>query len=89
LKEKVMKRFIAEVTFKGEFPLDMLRHDGAYPETSEDVRKIRESFNPRTRPRGPVTVKIGTAIIGGVAVSAFTVARWNSFGCEVRNIKRG
>lgn len=78
-----MKRVIAEITFTGEFPLDMLRYDGAYPENPEDVRKIRVSFDEKARPRGPVTVKIGTSIKECYVDRAFTVWRWKHFGCKV------
>lgn len=56
------------------FPLDMLRYDGAYPNTSDDVRKIMESLNLKGETSKEIT-------IGGTTPP--TIARWASFGWKV------
>lgn len=83
-----MKIFVAKVTFKGEFPLDMLRYDRASPSTSEDVLKIRHSFDFDTRSREPVEVEVVKYAERNVKkAGAFTVRRWESFGAKVEDVR--
>ena len=52
----------------GEFPLDMLRYDGAWPYSTEDVYKMRHDIRERRSIR-LVTGSDNSPCIG----------RWNSF----------
>ena len=75
--------YFATVTGNGRFPLDMLRHDGAYPRTEADAGIIESTFD-REHTIGGWSVRI-------VAISqhsprtwgAFTRGRWHSFGATV------
>lgn len=61
---------------RGMFPIDMLRYDQAWPSSSADADRIRESFTPGT---GPWEVKLSTA-----DRAAPTIARWASFNVQVQ-----
>lgn len=37
-----------EITGKGAFPIDMLRHEQCWPATDQDSKKIRFSLHPGT-----------------------------------------
>ena len=58
--------WIRKFTVRGTwgFPLDMLRYDGCWPSSGEDVvaihRSIKEAGNP-TEPHGVVAVTLTTA----------------------------
>lgn len=59
------------VTFRGPFPMDMLRHDQAFPRL--DGSPIARSFDPEHR-REVQTVEL-------VGLTPPTRDRWSSFGC--------
>ena len=66
-----------EVMGSGEFPIDMLRYDGAIPSRGIDAQAIMRSFDPG-RERQIIRL-----------MSVFhkpTVARWQSFGWLVGDI---
>lgn len=70
-----------EFTVSGEtsFPLDMLRFEGAYPSSSEDVFNIVESRNDE-RPAGRIFVNL----ISVHSKDWLPVqARWRTFGWRV------
>jgi hypothetical protein len=68
-----------KVMFSGPFPMDMLRHDCAYPRDTEDAQTIARSHNPdhvhndRVEGRGVYTVTL-------VGLITPTCDRWASFG---------
>lgn len=65
------------VTGTGVFPIDMLRHDSAWPATGEDAAAIEWGFTERIPRR---TVKLRS-------YREPTVARWSSFTWSVSAIK--
>ena len=69
---------IFTVEGNGEFPLDMLRYDEAYPLRQEDARKITDSIKGELR---KWKINLGTESSKDVAVQ-----RWNSFLIKVTNI---
>lgn len=81
------------VSFRGAFPLDMLRYDSCYPLGSDDVDKIHESWEGRgfvkneagkaTQFQG--TVRLQRRIENKREVP--TIGRWESFGCSVSQIE--
>lgn len=62
----------ALITWSGQFPLDMLRYDGCYPSRSEDAVAMASTIGQERR----------KAIVESTSSSGFTVARWESFGCD-------
>jgi hypothetical protein len=85
-----MKRTIISVTGMTVFPLDMLRHDHAFPCSSEDAKRVHEQIeNPTAynmkRPNW-ADREIKLAVEAGQEV---TVARWNSFGWSVDVVQVG
>jgi hypothetical protein len=65
----------------GDFPLDMLRHDRAYPADQESVAAIMAGLRwaaSRKRSREPLLVRL-------VSDRAPTSERWRSFGWIVRD----
>lgn len=73
-----MEYFKAKIIGRGEFPVDMLRHDACFPYSSADAATISRSFTDYDN--WEVTV----AKWGRNWQDDFTVARWNSFGCTVK-----
>jgi hypothetical protein len=73
-------RFEYEVEGLGDFPLDMLRHDQAYPADEESVEAILSGLAwaavKRKKVRSTVRVRL-------VSERAPTVERWRSFGWTV------
>lgn len=57
-----------------KFPLDMLRHDCAWPATSTDTDVIAKMAE-----RGGIS----TVVLQSDSARAPTAGRWNSFGCVV------
>jgi hypothetical protein len=60
------------VAGRGQFPIDMLRHDLCWPATSEDAAKIVDACVPELRV-GRYTVKINS-------YREPRIGRWESFG---------
>ena len=77
----VQKEYTITVSGVGPFPLDMLRYDGCFPDTSVDVEKIRGSFNIL----GPNKWSIRVVKISQQKWEP-TTKRWESFGWKVINI---
>lgn len=74
---------LAKVTVRlGEFPIDMLRYDRCMPNTETDSGLIRGSFEHHLRK--PLTVVVRQ--YSTVQFAPWTVARWQSFGCEIEPI---
>lgn len=73
---------------RGEFPIDMLRYDSCVPATEKDVmRMLNTLYGSDVYVEGPINrdVKLRRFYpVGGTA--APTVARWVSFGWEVREV---
>lgn len=63
---------IFKVSGSGEFPADMLRHDGAFPYTSADARILQEAFKARVIDSWEIVLESSFSY-------APTVARWKSF----------
>ena len=73
-------RFEYAVEGFGDFPLDMLRHDSAYPADPESVAAIMAGLRwaaSRKRSRELLVVRL-------VSQRAPTSERWRSFGWSVR-----
>ena len=70
-----MKMWEFEVRGSGYFPMDMLRYDGCYPATTDDV--LRMSDNEK----GWRTVRLFMPVSSKDIVP--TVGRWRSFGWQV------
>lgn len=68
LKTRAYRDMVWQVTGRGPFPVDMLRHDMAWPATSEDAIKLLD-IGPRT------------ITLCGLNQ---TPARWSSFGWKVK-----
>ncbi len=67
----------------GAFPVDMLRHDAAWPCTQEDVQKITDSLSAEVRHEWR---KAGTRrlLVHVQSYTDPTVGRWESFGWRVK-----
>lgn len=73
------------ITFKvrgrGNFPIDMLRYDSAWPTSAEDAAKITDSFGQFTRApgerRAPWEISLTSIVL------APTIGRWESFNVKV------
>ena len=83
-------RHEAQVTFRGAFPLDMLRYDCSYPATSTDVGAIGDSLDSYERQERYRTTPPGAGLDTTVRICAisdrkphFSIERWKSFGCTV------
>jgi hypothetical protein len=72
------KIYRLNVTWRGPFPIDMLRHDYAWPRQTEDGARIAASFVPSEGP-GRSLRECELVCLGHP-----TVDRWRSFGCGVR-----
>ena len=71
--------FFATVTGRGNFPIDMLRHDSCYPRTESDAAAIERTFSPSY-----AIESWSVRIVRVAAVAAhFTDARWHSFGVDL------
>ena len=62
------------VTGRGEFPVDMLRYDGAWPANGEAADKLREHHSSQAT--GHRSVKLRS-------YREPTIGRWSSFGWSV------
>lgn len=79
-------RYTYEVVGRVEFPMDMLRYDGAHPARSEDAAAIYHSFFSNdgktageaqgSAPRGEDNKAVRVRLIG---IRPPTQARWGSF----------
>lgn len=68
-------RFTVKTRHPAIFPIDMLRYDACWPESSSDSNKITESFIKRTEAGVEITLlKVGAHCAH---------ARWQSFGWDV------
>lgn len=68
-----MKLYHYDVTGGGTFPLDMLRHDAAWPRTSDDVLTMDK--------RDHRTIKL-------TSIREPTLGRWSSFMWRVDHIAK-
>lgn len=68
-------RFTFVVEGRMEFPFDMLRYDGCWPEQSEDVSNLQYD-RERRKP-----LEFRRVMLRGTSMP--TVARWASFGWRV------
>lgn len=62
------------VTGRGDFPFDMLRHDAAWPASSEDAAKLDLSFLAEKRALRSIRMR---------SYRMPTIDRWSSFGWSV------
>ena len=69
-----------EVTGKGQFPIDMLRHDQCFPIFESDSEIIRNSLAVRGRSIGPQIIALGS---WHPSRWEPTKDRWASFGWVV------
>ncbi len=78
-----MKEVIHIITLEqktGEFPLDMLRYDGCWPESEKDAGLIRDTMEPGGTKITPLMVKVRAR--KSIHWEP-TAARWESFGWRV------
>jgi hypothetical protein len=76
-KEVLMtKLFFITVEGSGMFPLDMLRYDGVWPRTSDDVEKISAHVGADYFDAPEDSVNL-------LSTKLPTPARWESFGWQV------
>ncbi len=75
------KRFTVKGT-QAPFPVDMLRHDEAWPETPADSNTIKTSFGFRHGRRSRWECRLIST-----APSAPDVERWGEFSVEVKDVK--
>ncbi len=75
MKPKAIRAYFTRftVTGGGRFPMDMLRYDSAWPDTSEDARLLNEEHGERT-----VTLRHVSVHSKGPEVR-----RWMSYGWKV------
>lgn len=68
-----------EVTGKGQFPIDMLRHDQCFPIFESDSQIIRDGFSRKADDIRPVVA------LGHWGPSSWvpTAERWKSYGWTV------
>lgn len=66
-----------------QFPIDMLRYDGARPRREEDSHKIQRSLDYRTQDDAPMQ-EIEVVV---TANSAPCADRWRSFGWVVTHVR--
>jgi hypothetical protein len=74
-----MKTYKFTVIGKGRFPLDMLRYDACWPQSTEDGATISMSLDKECRELRPASgwqVQL-------MGVNPATAARWSSFGWTV------
>lgn len=65
-----------------DFPVDMLRYDGAFPATERDSSRITDTLDGYVEDRSPSEP---VDLIRYVeALEGPTVGRWSSFGWEVK-----
>ena len=77
-----MKYFSFEVVGRGDFPVDMLRYDSAFPADGNAVDAIAFRVE-RENWRQERTVRLGS-----YRSTEPTIGRWNSFGWRVINIEK-
>ena len=70
------------VTGSGDFPIDMLRYDMAWPATSDEAEKIFGVEGHRSLRKR--SIRMGCAMHEGP-----TIGRWSSFGWTVGDADRG
>lgn len=68
----------AKITFRGQFPIDMLRYDRACPESEQDSAVIEQSGLVLP---GPQTVEI--CKVTSQKKPQWTEGRWKSFGAKI------
>lgn len=68
---------IAIITGRGKFPIDMLRYDSCYPASEMDSIKIMTSHEEYCK----WSIRVAKRPIN--RQDDFTIARWESFGCNV------
>lgn len=64
------------------FPIDMFRYDYCFPHSEIDAHKIINNLN---NPPQKMTVTVGRFVSSKAALP--TIGRWNSFGCQISDIK--
>jgi len=66
----------------GQFPLDMLRYDGSWPTSQEDVAKIHENLSGE-RPRRRELISLTTVS----RLGSPETSRWESFMWRVVEVR--
>lgn len=72
-----------KVTFRGHFPLDMLRYDMCFPDSEEDVAIIYDSI--AISPLKGTTVTLARWVRGKKELP--TADRWESFLAKVSEVE--
>jgi len=77
-----MKLQILTVIGKGQFPLDMLRHEGCYPSNSQTVNNIGLSLLSYTNPNEEREYRL--AKVTNTKEVQYALGRWISFGFRAK-----
>lgn len=78
-----LTRFPFTVTGRGRFPMDMLRYDHCFPDSSEDAAKITRCLE------APDAEEVSIKLISYFGhPNKPTVQRWRSFSWNVTNTGR-
>jgi hypothetical protein len=80
MAKKYYQTFVVRTSFT--FPIDMLRYDGCFPDSEQDSGKIARNL---TENKCRLEVKIGRYV--DHKNSTPCVGRWQSFGCQISDIK--
>ena len=67
----------------GNFPLDMLRYDAAFPENETESGKMENTFYESER----WEIKVSKKTKSKKPVNIWCHARWASFGCKVEHFR--
>ena len=71
-----------DVQFVGQFPVDMLRYDSAFPASEQDSGKIIDNIANHERGQ---TIRVGRFVETKKTMP--TIERWASFGARISNIE--
>lgn len=74
------KLYHYRVRFVGQFPIDMLRYDSAWPRNEVDASVIHRSLSERSARSERDFAEL-------TSYSLPTAGRWESFGCYVSDIE--
>lgn len=73
MARKERKYYVVTVEGYGQFPIDMLRYDAAFPHTEEDSYRIMEQ---------------GKRVVNLLTQVAPTIPRWRSFNWDVAGTRK-
>lgn len=83
LKHRSIYRFVVHTCGK-HFPMDMLRHDCAWPHTGQDAQLLQMVSDAEQRIADRRERGSGDVAITFISLKPPTIGRWASFGLVVR-----